>query len=134
VPRDTLNNIEDTGHFTINHVHSDMVHAAHQCSARYPADVSEFAATGLNERWSAFPAPFVAESHLSIGLRLAERVDIRANGTHLLIGEVSEVWLPEGAVQDDGYIDVAVLDSVAVTGLDTYHRLLTLERLPYAKP
>jgi flavin reductase (DIM6/NTAB) family NADH-FMN oxidoreductase RutF len=134
VRRDTLENIMATGVFTINHVNASIVEQAHQTAARYDADVSEFAATGLSERWTDFPAPFVAAAGLAIGLRLRERIDVASNGTHLVIGEVVEVWLRDDVRREDGSLDLEALGSLAVTGLDTYHRTLQIMRLPYAKP
>lgn len=58
VDRHTLEYLRDTGFFTLNHVHEDMLHAAHQTSARYPRDVSEFDAVGLTPCFSTVhPAP-----------------------------------------------------------------------------
>ena len=51
VPRDTLSNIKQTGSYTINHVSSDIYCKAHQTSARYDANVSEFAEVGLTEEY-----------------------------------------------------------------------------------
>jgi flavin reductase (DIM6/NTAB) family NADH-FMN oxidoreductase RutF len=47
VERHTLENIRATGVYTVNHVHGGIIDAAHQSSARYPRDVSEFDAVGL---------------------------------------------------------------------------------------
>jgi flavin reductase (DIM6/NTAB) family NADH-FMN oxidoreductase RutF len=134
VRRDTLENILATGVFTLNHVNAAILDQAHQTAARYEAAISEFAATGLAERWTEFPAPYVAGARLCVGLRFQERIDVASNGTHLVIGEVVEVWLDQDTRRDDGSIDVEALGSLAVTGLDTYHATTALKRLPYAKP
>jgi flavin reductase (DIM6/NTAB) family NADH-FMN oxidoreductase RutF len=58
VARHTLQNMKDTGVFTVNHVHEGMLAQAHQCSANYPADQSEFSACGLSAYYSDnFAAP-----------------------------------------------------------------------------
>ena len=49
VDRHTLSNILETKEWTINHVTREIVEQAHQCSARYPDDTSEFDATDLTE-------------------------------------------------------------------------------------
>jgi len=134
VRRDTLENILATGVFTLNHVNAAILEQAHQTAARYDADTSEFDATGLAERWTDFPAPYVADAKLCIGLRLRERIDVASNGTHLLIGEVVEVWLHEDVRREDGSIDLEALGSLAVTGVDAYHATALIRRLPYAKP
>ena len=47
VPRHTLENLLATKHYTINHVNKDIYDKAHQTSARYDKDESEFDATAL---------------------------------------------------------------------------------------
>jgi len=66
VPRHTLENILKTKYYTINHVHNCIVQQAHQTSARYPQDTSEFEEVGLTELWQDnFPSPYVKESLIS---------------------------------------------------------------------
>jgi len=135
VDRHTLEYIEDTGFFTLNHVHQGMLEAAHQTSARYPRDVSEFDAVGLTaERGAIHPAPYVAESRLKIGLALREMKPIELNGTVMVIGEIMEVQLPDGSLGEDGFVDLSQLDTVTIGGLDGYYRVDPLCRLSYAKP
>jgi flavin reductase (DIM6/NTAB) family NADH-FMN oxidoreductase RutF len=132
VERHTLANILETKVYTINHVHVGMVDAAHQCSARYPREMSEFSATGLQEHWEdSFAAPFVRESRLRIGMVLEDVLDIAANGTQMIIGRVSLVQTESMA--DDGSLDLCTLESVASTALDTYFGITPLARFAYAK-
>ena len=134
VERHTLANILESRCWTLNHLHPAIVAAAHQCSARYPADVSEFEATGLTEhREPDFAAPFVAESRFRIGLELAELIDIASNGTKLIVGRVTLVQIDDAHLAEDGSIQLAGLDAVASTALDTYFGITPLVRLPYAK-
>ncbi len=135
VTRDTLENIAASGEYTINHVHSGIIAEAHQTSARYAPEVSEFEAVGLTPRYGErLAAPYVAESRLTIGLEHRETIDITINGTHLVIGEIVEVQVEESAVAEDGWIDLGELDSVATAGLDAYYQPRRLERFSYAKP
>ena len=135
VRRDTLENIESTGHYTINHVHASFFEAAHQASARYEPEVSEFEAVGLTpRRGKLHAAPYVAESPLQIGLSHRQTIDLDINGTCLVIGEVVEVHLVEDAIAEDGAIDLGRLGSLAVGGLDSYYAAEQLARLSYAKP
>lgn len=134
VERHTLANILEGRCWTLNHLHPGIVDAAHQCSARYPAEVSEFDATGLTEHREAdFAAPFVAESRFRIGLELAELIDIPSNGTKLIVGRVVLVQVDEAHLAEDGSIHLAGMDAVASTALDTYFGITPLVRLPYAK-
>lgn len=135
VDRHTLENLIETGHYTINHVHVDHYRAAHQTSARYPKERSEFEATGLQEDWrGSFPAPYVAEASIGIGMAFREHHPLRINGTELIIGEIQEVWVPEACVREDGFIDLEAAGTVCVSSLDSYHVTRRLSRLSYAKP
>lgn len=135
VERHTLANILAVGAWTINHLHADILAAAHQCAARYPAEISEFDATGLTPQWlDSHPAPFVAESRFRIGMTLESTVDLTANGTTLIIGRVTCVQIPEESFAADGSIDLIALDALASTALDTYFQLKPLARYAYAKP
>ncbi len=135
VSRDTLENILVTEQFTLNHVDEKHYMAAHQTSARYGRERNEFEETGLTAAFSdGFEAPHVAESPLSIGLRLVETQTLAVNQTVMVIGEVVWFRVAESAVQTDGYIDIESLGTVAVSGLDSYHTTHRLNRLSYAKP
>lgn len=134
VPRHTLANIAETGYFTLNHVLESFIRQAHQTSARYPEEVSEFTATGLNPLFSeVIEAPYVAESNIRIGLQWRETIPIPLNGTLLVIGEVVEVFLPGYCLGADGYVDLNEAGTITVAGLDAYHRTEKIVRLPYAK-
>lgn len=131
----TLENIRHSGRYTLNHVHEHFFRAAHQTAARYPKEVSEFAAVGLTpQTLGTFQAPFVAEARIRMGLELREHHPLAINGTHLLIGEVVLVDVPDETVGEDGSVDLAAAGTVTISGLDRYHRVETLARLPYAKP
>jgi len=135
VERHTLSNILATRHWTLNHLHPELVEAAHHCAARYPREVSEFEAAGLTPHLEPdLPAPFVAESRFRLALELEEIIPIPANDTKLIVGRVIRVQLPADHLADDGSIDLHALDLVASTALDTYFQIHSPQRHPYAKP
>ena len=135
VDRHTLDNILENGYYTINHVGEPFIEAAHQTAARYPREVSEFEATGLTAHWhESFPAPFVDESKVRMGLRLREHQVLRVNGTNLVIGEIELLDLPDDCVDSDGRLDLARAGSVALSGLDTYFTARPVRTMAYAKP
>ena len=135
VDRHTLDNILATECYTINHVGEHFIEAAHQTAARYPREVSEFHATGLSEQWHAgFPAPFVGEATVRMGLRLREHQKLAINATHFVIGEVVLLELPDDCVDTDGRLDLARAGTVALSGLDTYHAGTPLKVMAYASP
>jgi flavin reductase (DIM6/NTAB) family NADH-FMN oxidoreductase RutF len=134
VDRHTLENIRSTGYYTINQVSKNFTVSAHQTSARFARDESEFEATGLNEEWlSDFTAPFVQESAIKFGLHLVEEVPIKTNGTYLIVGEVQKLWIREGLVAEDGWIDLEKARTITISGLDSYYETRKIHRLSYAK-
>lgn len=134
VPRHTLENIKATGFYTINQVSDKLWQAAHQTSARYPREVSEFDAVGLTvENLADFTAPYVAEATLKYGLALREVIKLDLNDTEFVLGEITEIHLPAEHIAADGYVDIEAMKAVAVSGLDSYHITKRLDRLPYAK-
>ena len=131
----SLQNILATQQYTLNTVPVDRLASAHQCSARYPQEVSEFDANGFTSWYSEqHAAPYVEEAALRVGLKLVEKIDIALNGTMLLIGEVQEIWVSETALDRDGNIRFDLLEAAGVGGLDTYYRFEAVARFGYAKP
>lgn len=134
VDRHTFENILATNYFTINHINKSIYKQAHQTSARYPKDISEFDATGLTPEFqNSFKAPFVKESNIKYGLEFIEKHDLKINGTILVIGKVVEVILPESCLLSDGAIDIEMAETIAISGLDSYHTTNKIARLSYAK-
>jgi flavin reductase (DIM6/NTAB) family NADH-FMN oxidoreductase RutF len=135
VPRDTLDNIKQTGVYTINQVSAQIYKQAHQTSARYDVNVSEFEQVGLTAEYiKDVAAPFVAQSRLKFSLQVREIIPLAINNTILVIGEINHVLFVEEALKADGYLDIESLETVAVSGLDSYHTTKRLSRLSYAKP
>ena len=135
VVRDTLQNIKETGVYTINHVHKDIVEQAHQCSARYEPEHSEFSEVGLTPQMSKLiNAPFVAESRIKMGLEVEQISLIEVNQTELVIGKIVEVEISTPLLLADGYVDIEMADSLAVSCLDSYHLTERIDRYSYAKP
>jgi len=135
VPRHTYHNIKANGYFTINHINSNLIKPAHQTSARYPEDVSEFEATGLTVEYTEkILAPYVKESIIKIGLKFVEEFTIKTNETKFIVGEILEVIIPEEIIEKDGIVDLEKAGTVTIRGLDSYHETKLLERMPYAKP
>lgn len=134
VERHTFENIMETGFYTINHIKESFYQEAHQTSARYPREVSEFEATGLNPTYkNDFFAPFVQESNIQVGLSLQEKIELKINGTILLIGKIEMIVIPENCLGRDGFVDLTSAGTITCSGLDSYHRTEKIARLPYAK-
>lgn len=135
VERHTLENIRQTGEFSLNHVHSGIYKQAHQTSARYEMNQSEFIECGFKEEFiEPYKAPFVAECKIKCMLQFVEEHLFSINNTRLIIGKISLLRLPEDILSEDGFPSVEKADSVASCGLDSYFTGHKLGRLSYAKP
>jgi flavin reductase (DIM6/NTAB) family NADH-FMN oxidoreductase RutF len=130
----TLSNILETGVYTINHLNESIYEQAHQTSARYPKEISEFDATGLTPEFkNAFQAPYILESKVQMGIRFRERIDLTINGTVMIIGEITDLYFPPECLAPDGFLDLEKAGTLTCSGLDSYHSTRFLARLPYAK-
>lgn len=133
--RDTLRYILESGFYTINHINESIYKQAHQTSARYDADVSEFDAVGLTREFkNDFQAPFVQESVIQMGIEFKEKIEISINNTTMIIGEIVQVYIPENCLSADGFVDLEKANTLTCSGLDSYHKTIQLDRLSYAKP
>ncbi|AIG30788.1 flavin oxidoreductase [Flavobacterium psychrophilum] len=133
--RDTLKNILETGFYTINHINEKIYKQAHQTSARYDANISEFDATGLQPEYkNNFKAPFVKESNIQLGVEFREKIALTINNTIMIIGEIKDVYFPENCLLKDGFLDLEKANTITCSGLDSYHKTIRLNRLSYAKP
>lgn len=133
--RNTYSNIIETGFYTINHVNETIYKQAHQTSARYDKEISEFEITGLTPEYKdAFFAPYVAESNIQLGIEFKEKIDLTINNTTLIIGEIKHIYIPKNCLSEDGFVDIEKANTVTCSGLDSYHKTIQLDRLSYAKP
>lgn len=135
VPRHTYANIKETGVFTVNHIHADIIKAAHQTAASYNEDVSEFDPVGLTaSHLNDWKAPFVEEAHIKIACEYVNEYEIKENGTLLVIGAIKEIFIPENTLAVDGWIDLEKANGIAINGLDSYAIPSGVDRLSYAQP
>jgi len=133
--RHTLSNIINTKYYTINQISHEFYQGAHQTSARYPKDQSEFIPAGLSTCYiENINAPFVKESKLKYAVKLREIMPITCNNTQFIIGEINHIICEDDVIQQDGYVDIEAIKTVSLSGLDSYHITERLSRLSYAKP
>ncbi|MFS4492418.1 flavin reductase family protein [Maribacter sp. 2308TA10-17] len=134
IPRHTLENIKENKQYTINHVNSSFTEKAHYTSAKFERGQSEFKICGLTEEYIGdFKAPFVKESGIKMGMEFKEAIDIKLNGTILVIGEIQHLIIPEKALGEDEDIDLSNINTVGISGLNTYYELKKISRYPYAR-
>lgn len=135
VVRNTYNNIKETGYYTINAINEAIIEEAHHTSAKYSSEISEFDKTTLSEEFkNNFHAPFVAESPLQIGMKFLEEHHIKANGTILVLGEVTDLYFKDSMLSEDGLLNLSTEKIAAINGLDTYMVAENYTRLSYQRP
>lgn len=134
VPRNTYENILESGYYTINHVHASSVEKAHFTSAKFSKEISEFEKCGLNPEYkNKFKAPFVKESTVKIGMRFIQEIPIPINGTSLIIGEIEHIFIPDEYMEEGGHINLESSSSMGVSGLNSYYKLQKKRQFPYAR-
>jgi flavin reductase (DIM6/NTAB) family NADH-FMN oxidoreductase RutF len=132
--RHTMENILNTGFYTINHINSEIIEKAHFTSADFPREISEFETCKLTVQYhDSFYAPYVAESKIKIGLSLAETIPLKINKTILIIGNVEHVIMDGNYLKTDLSIDPVKAGTISISGLDTYYSSEKLATFPYAR-
>ncbi|EDP95231.1 flavin reductase family protein [Kordia algicida OT-1] len=135
VPRDTYENIRETGMYTINHIHHKIVQDAHHTSAKYPKEVSEFDQTNLHTEYHGdFEAPFVKDCHVQIGMRYLNEYKIEENDTILVVGKIEHIYINDAILEKDGFINLAKAETATINGLDAYAIPKQHARYPYQRP
>lgn len=134
VRRDTLNNILETNYYTINHVHQNFIEQSHKTSGKYNKEVSEFDMCNLTEDYLFdFPAPFLKESKIKMGLKLQNIINITDNQTKLILGLIEHIYIDDIALEDNGDINLQIINDVGIGGLNNYYKLEKIAHYPYFK-
>lgn len=134
VRRQTYENIVENGYFTINHIHESFIAKAHYTSAKFAPQISEFDVCQLGEEYlEDFPAPFVENSQLKMGLKHVETVHIKSNDTKMIVGSIEYLQIPDQALEENGYINLEEIENIGISGLNTYYSLKRITSFPYAR-
>ena len=132
--RDTYENIIKTNKFTINHIHSDMIQKSHYTSVKFKKNESEFLKCKLTAEYlNNFQAPYVKESYVKIGLNLEDIQLIKSNGCRLIIGRIEKLYIADDSMHKNGNIQLELLNSIGVNGLNTYYSLNKITQYPYSR-
>ena len=135
VPRNTYENIRETGQFTVNHIDMRIIEDAHHTSAKYAKGVSEFGMTNLEEEYkNEWHAPFVKNAPIQIALAYCEEYLIKSNNCIQLIGEIKDLYIREDLLEADGFINLSKGNVVAINGLDGYNVPKLKTRIKYQRP
>jgi hypothetical protein len=65
-------------------------------------------------------------------MRFKESIDIKINGTVMIIGEIEHLIVTDSAFVNND-IDLEKTESVGISGLNTYYELKKIERYPFAR-
>lgn len=135
VPRNTYENIRETGQFTVNHIDMPIIEDAHHTSAKYAKEVSEFGMTNLEEEYkNEWHAPFVKNAPIQMALTYCEEYLIKSNNCIQLIGEIKDLYIREDLLEADGFINLSKGNIVAINGLDGYTVPKLKTRIEYQRP
>ena len=135
VIRNTYDNIKATNHYSINHIHQDIIEEAHHTSAKYDSSVSEFDVTKLEEDYKGrFNAPFVKGCPIQLAMSYVEEYPIKANKTILVIGQIERLYVQDSLIEKDGFINLSKAKVATINGLDGYAVPQLKTRLEYQRP
>ena len=135
VPRNTYENIMETGFYTINHIHENILKDAHHTSAKYDRTISEFDVTNLvTDYKNNFVAPFVKDSPIQIAMKYIEEYDIKSNNTKLVIGEIQGLYIKNELIKEDGFVNLSEANIATINGLNGYAIPTLKERFDYQRP
>jgi flavin reductase (DIM6/NTAB) family NADH-FMN oxidoreductase RutF len=134
VSRHTYSSIKETNNFSVNAISQSFIAQAHQTSANYPIEVSEFEVTGIEPEWKeGISIPFVKESPIQLLCKYVNEYEIKENGTIHVIASIEKIFVKEELLGEDFWIQLDKGNVVAINGLDGYAKTELIERFPYAR-
>lgn len=134
VPRDTYQNIKETGFFTVNHITAEMIADAHHTSANYEIGISEFDKTNLEEEYkNDLTVPFVKGSPVQLYCKYVNEYYIKENDTIHIIASIENLFFEEELEHKDGWLQIEKGNVVALNGLDGYCLPKLIDRFQYAR-
>ena len=134
VPRHTYSNLKEMGYFSVNAISESIITEAHQTSANYPKEVSEFEATGITVEWKqGITIPFVDKSPVQLYCKYLNEYTIHENETIHVIASIEKIYVNESMLNDDYWIQLDKGNVVTINGLDGYASTELIERFPYAR-
>ena len=62
-----------------------------------------------------------------------EEIEIKSNKSVIIIGSVKHIFYPDIIESETGQLDLELLKSIGIGGLDTYYQLEKIGKLPFAR-
>jgi flavin reductase (DIM6/NTAB) family NADH-FMN oxidoreductase RutF len=120
-PKDTLRNIQDTSEYVVNLVPESLAEPMNLSAGEYDAHVDEFALGKLTPVvGEAVAAPRVAESPVSMEVKLHQLIPLPGSDYTAVIGEVVRWHVADGVLTPKGLIDIARLRPISRLAQDDY--------------
>ncbi|WP_338350132.1 flavin reductase [Nonlabens tegetincola] len=130
----TYENLKATGYLTLNHVNPSLIKKAHSTSAKFPVDISEFKELDIEKiERTGFKAPFVANSNIQVAASYVNDILIDENQCRLVICKITDVFLKEDYILEDGFLNLEEAESTIINGLDAYGKASLTHRYSYAQ-
>lgn len=130
----TYENLKATGKITLNHINMELVNRAHQSSAKYAPELSEFEILNIEkELKTGFHAPFLKEANIQVAAEYVNEYFLEENNCILVICKITDVFLKPEILHKDGWLDLGKAQSVTINGLDGYATAQVEKRLSYAQ-
>jgi hypothetical protein len=66
-------------------------------------------------------------------MKLEDMLPIKMNKCVMVIGSIQHLWIDDVAVEEDGQVNLELLNDVGIGGLNSYYKLERIGQFPYAR-
>jgi flavin reductase (DIM6/NTAB) family NADH-FMN oxidoreductase RutF len=130
----TIANLQRTGTYTMNLLPAQYAPQMHAASTKLDDATDEFAYCNLTTEWQPnINAPFVQEAVVKYALQFLEVIPITHNNTFLVLGTLTDAFVPKQLIEADGFIALEKAQTLTTLGIDGYYTTQKTNRYQYAK-
>jgi flavin reductase (DIM6/NTAB) family NADH-FMN oxidoreductase RutF len=130
----TIQNIQTNGVYTMNLMGQQYAQQTHAASTKIDDATDEFAYCNLTPEWQPnITAPFVQQAVVKYALSLLEIIPIKHNNTFLVLGTLTNAFVPQHLIEPDGFISLEKANTITTLGIDGYYTTTKNTRYQYAK-
>lgn len=136
-PKDTLNNVRETGEFVVNVFGEDLVHEMNATSVEAPPEWNEFEVAGLETAPSLTVSPprvLRAPIHFECKLNQIVEISREPGGGFVVIGTVIHIHIDESVLVGEDKINLSALKPVGRLVGNYYTRVTDLFDMERPKP
>jgi flavin reductase (DIM6/NTAB) family NADH-FMN oxidoreductase RutF len=132
-PRNTYVNLKEYGYFSVNHVYANIIAGAHQSSANYTSDESEFDQTHLEAVYhGGCPVPFVKGSPVKLLCKYLNEYLIEENGCMHIIASIEAIFYEEELIDEEMHLHLEKGKVVTIAGIKGYLQPILLKEFTRA--